>query len=178
MIDFQLNKNGDLLFEESQIINNSFELNFFVSQSDMLIMNLYTENLSPFSYLENKKEDRILAPGICMNMYLKKAENNKEIVLAKNEDYLEQQIKIRLQTALNTLLNNEDIGSDLDLYRHNIIMDKDDFGTIKESVKRAIKDILPDAEIDVEKIETIYLDYSNSLMITIKNDDYSYYYYV
>ena len=97
MIDFQLDKNGDLLFEESKIINNSFELNFFVSQSNIMIMNLYTENLAPFSYLENKKENKILAPGICMNMYLKKAENNKEIVLAKDEDYIEQQIKIRLQ---------------------------------------------------------------------------------
>ena len=113
-----------------------------------------------------------------MNMYLKKAENNKEIVLAKDEDYIEQQIKIRLQTTLNTLLHNEDIGSDLDLYRHNIITEKDDFSTIKESVRRAIEDILPEAEIDVEKIETIYLDYSNSLMITIRNRDYSYYYYV
>lgn len=178
MIDFQLDKNGDLLFEESKVINNSFELNFFVSQSNIMIMNLYTENLAPFSYLENKKENKILTPGICMNMYLKKAENNKEIVLAKDEDYIEQQIKIRLQTTLNTLLHNEDIGSDLDLYRHNIITEKDDFSTIKESVKRAIEDILPEAEIDVEKIETIYLDYSNSLMITIRNRDYSYYYYV
>ena len=64
MIDFQLNKNGDLLFEESQVLNNSFELNFFVSKSDTLTINFYTENLSSFSYLENHKEDRILNPGI------------------------------------------------------------------------------------------------------------------
>ena len=38
MIDFQLDKNGDLLFEESKVINNSFELNFFVSQSNIMIM--------------------------------------------------------------------------------------------------------------------------------------------
>lgn len=178
MIDFQLNKNGDLLFEESQVLNNSFELNFFVSKSDTLTINFYTENLSSFSYLENHKEDRILNPGICLNLYIKKIENNKEVVIAKDEDYIEQQIKIRLQTALGTLLNNEGIGSDLDLYKHNIIADNDNFSVIRESAKRAISDILPNAEIDVQKIETIYLDYSNSLMITIKNDDYNYYYYV
>ena len=56
--EVQLNKNGDLLFEESQVLNNSFELNFFVSKSDTLTINFYTENLSSFSYLENHKEDR------------------------------------------------------------------------------------------------------------------------
>lgn len=178
MVDFQLNKNGDIFFEESKNINNKFELNFFVSQSDVMTINFYTENLSSFSYLKSNKEDRVLNPGICLNIYTKKIENNKEVVLVKEEDYIGQQIKIRLQTSLGTLLNNEDIGSDLDLYKHNIISDKDDFSIIKKSVKKAIYDILPNAEIDVQKIKTIYLDYSNSLMITIKNDNYNYYYYV
>ena len=178
MVDFQLNKNGDIFFEESKNINNKFELNFFVSQSDVMTINFYTENLSSFSYLESNKEDRVLAPGMCMNMHLMKVENDKEIVLSKDEDCIEQQIKIRLQTALGTLTNNEDIGSNLDLYKHNLMSDKDDFSTIKESVKEALYDVLPNAEIDVQKIDTIYLDYSNSIMITIKDDEYNYYYYV
>ena len=178
MVDFQLNKNGDLLFEESQIMNNNFELSFFVAKSSTLILDFYTENLSSFAYLDNHKDDKILLPGICMNMYLMKAENNKEVVLSKNEDYIEQQIKIRLQTALGTLLNNEDIGSNLDLYKHNLMPGDDDFSVIEECARQAIEDILPNAEIDVQKIETIYLDYSNSLMITVKNDSYNYYYYV
>ena len=92
MIDFQLNKNGDIFFEESKNINNKFELNFFVSQSDIMTINFYTENLSSFSYLENNKEDRVLNPGICLNIYTKKIENNKEIVLAKKEDCIEHQL--------------------------------------------------------------------------------------
>ena len=115
MIDFQLDKNGDLLFEVSQNTSNNFELNFFVAKSSTLIMNFYAENLSSFSYLKNNKEDRVLAPGMCMNMHLMKVENDKEIVLSKDEDCIEQQIKIRLQTALGTLTNNEDIR--LCLYR-------------------------------------------------------------
>ena len=178
MIDFQLDKNGDLLFEVSQNTSNNFELNFFVAKSSTLIMNFYAENLSSFSYIKNNKEDRVLAPGMCMNMHLMKVENDKEIVLSKDEDCIEQQIKIRLQTALGTLTNNEDIGSNLDLYKHNLMSDKDDFSTIKESVKEALYDVLPNAEIDVQKIDTIYLDYSNSIMITIKDDEYNYYYYV
>ena len=73
---------------------------------------------------------------------------------------------------------DEDIGSNLDLYKHNLMSDKDDFSTIKDSVKEALYDVLPNAEIDVQKINTIYLDYSNSIMITIKDDEYNYYYYV
>ena len=56
MIDFQLDKNGDLLFEVSQNTSNNFELNFFVAKSSTLIMNFYAENLSSFSYLKNNKD--------------------------------------------------------------------------------------------------------------------------
>ncbi len=36
----------------------------------------------------------------------------------------------------------------------NLISDKDDFSVIKKSVRKAIYDILPNAEIDVQKIKT------------------------
>ena len=41
-----------------------------------------------------------------------------------------------------------------------------------------INDIIPNPQIEINRISTIYLDYSNSLMIIIKAKEYTYYYYL
>ena len=91
-----------------------------------------------------------------------------------------QQIQIRLNSALGTIKNNENIGSKLELYKHNLLNpEKDyDYSLIQQCVYNAIKDILPQAEITVTKSSTIYTDYSNSLIVIITYKNQNYYYYL
>ena len=148
-----LNKNGDILFKQSDRYKSSLQFDFFVTQSNGLIFDFYIEQL---------KDD-------------------KEIVCVDNEeDYIYQQIKIRLSSALGTIKENENIGSKLDLYKHTLINpEKDyDFTIIEQCVRDALYDILPNAEITVSKNSTIYTDYSNSLIVTITYKELNYYYYL
>lgn len=174
MKDFLLNTNGDIMFEKSNFIEDSLEFSFLVSSYKTLSLNFYIENYNDFEYSND------LNPQFVLEFNLKKIENDKNIVINENEEqYYQQQIKIRLETPLNTLLQNSNIGSNINLYNHKIITTKDNtFKDIKQCVKEALKDILPNAQIQVQKIDTIYLDYSNSLLITINFKNYSYYYYV
>lgn len=173
MKDFLLSSNGDIMFEKSNFIEDSLEFNFLVSSHKTLSLNFYIENYNDFKYLDG------FTPQFILNFNLKKIENDKSIVINENEEqYYQQQIKIRLETPLNTLLQNNNIGSNISLYNHKVITNDNTFEDIKKCVKEALQDILPNAQIQVDKIDTIYLDYSNSLLITINFKNYSYYYYV
>lgn len=171
MKDFLLNVNGDIVFQKSTLSKDSFQLDFLISPYKAIAINFYIENYNNFKHIDN------LTPQFLFNFNIKKIENDKKVIMAEDEEeYLKQQIKIRLETPLNTLLCNEEIGSNISIYNHKVM--GNDFEEIKECVKEAISDILPNAKIQVQKIDTIYLDYSNSLMITINFKNYNYYYYV
>lgn len=176
MVDFFLNANGDIDFIESNKKTDALHFNFLTAKSNVLNFNFYSENYdSSFSYLPN------LQPGLILNMYIDNIDYDKEISLTEsNEELLYQKLKIRLSSIKNTISNNENIGSTLDNYKHIILNSEkeNDFTDIKNCVAEAIKDILPNAIIDVKKIDTIYSDYSNSLIITIKSNDFNYYYYL
>lgn len=173
MKDFLLNTNGDIMFEKSNFIEDSLEFNFLVSSYKTLSLKFYIENYNDFKYLND------YTPQFILSFNFKKIENDKSIIINENEEqYYQQQIKIRLETPLNTLLENSTIGSSISLYNHKVMTNDNTFNDIKQCVKEALKDILPNAQIQVKKIDTIYLDYSNSLLITINFKNYSYYYYV
>ena len=101
-------------------------------------------------------------------------------IVTNEEDYIYQQIQIRLNSALGTIKNNENIGSKLELHKHTLLNPKKDYdySAVQQCVRDAIKDILPQAEITVSKSSTIYTDYSNSLIVTITYKELNYYYYL
>lgn len=171
MIDFILNSNGDLSFTVSDTENEQLQLDFFTSQNTSLFFDFYIENLREFSYLDN------LVPGLIFNFETSYINYDKEVYYSQSEeDYLLQQIKIRLSSPLGTIMGNENIGSELDFYKHKNI--DQNINSITDCIREAINDILPDAKIKVEKIDSGYFDYTNSLKITISNKDYNFYYYL
>ena len=171
MIDFVLNSNGDLSFFASDPNSNQFQLDFFTSNNSSLLFDFYIENFKSSSYLKDLK------PELVFNFELSNIEYNKDIYCTTSEeDYLFQQIKIRLSSPLETIMGNESIGSTLDYYRHKNI--DENIYTISECIKNAIKDIMPNVKVNVEKIGNAYFDYTDSLKITISNKDYNFYYYL
>lgn len=177
MYDFMLNKNGDILFKQSDRYKSSLQFDFFVTQTNGLIFDFYVDNPEPLSII---KEENV-HPGFQFDFYIDEMKEDKEIVGVTNEeDYIYQQIQIRLNSALGTIKNNENIGSKLELHKHTLLNPKKDYdySAVQQCVRDAIKDILPQAEITVSKSSTIYTDYSNSLIVTITYKELNYYYYL
>ena len=115
--DFQLNKNGDILFKQSNRDNSSLQLDFYVAESKGLMFNFYID-----SYIDEQEYLNDLDPEFIFEFYIDTPKNNKEILCIENkEDYLYQQLKIRLNSALGTIKGNEEIGSTIDNYRHILL---------------------------------------------------------
>lgn len=177
MFDFTLNKNGDILFKQSDRYKSSLQFDFFITQTNGLIFDFYIDNYETNSLIKEKN----VYPGLQFDFQIEKIKEDKEIMcVTKEEDYIYQQIQIRLSSALGTIRNNENIGSELELYKHNLLNPEKDYNysLIQQCAYNAIKDILPQAEITVTKSSTIYTDYSNSLIVMITYKDQNYYYYL
>lgn len=174
--DFQLNKNGDILFKQSDRDKTSLQLDFYVAESNGLVFNFYID-----SYIDEQEYLDNLDPQFIFEFYIDTPKNNKEILCINNKkDYLCQQIKIRLNSALGTIKNNENIGSTLDYYRHILLNPEkqNEYTELIDCVRNAIKDILPNAKIEIYNKPSIYTDFTNSLIISIIQDDINYYYYL
>lgn len=173
--DFKLNKSGDILFKYSDREYSSLQFDFFTSPTSGLVFDFYIDNYISEGYLSGLK------PMFSFQFYIDTPAYDKEIVPIKsNEEYIYQQIKIRLSSALGSIKNNENIGSELDKYRHTILNPnkETDYSEIKECVEKAIADILPDATIKVTAKDTIFTDFTNSLIVSISKGDFNYYYYL
>lgn len=170
MVDFMLDNSGDIMFAEASM-DSEFQFDFVVSNNSTLFMDFYIENLKEHQYLKN------MTPGLIYNFSISKITNNKEIVYnSDEEDYLYQQLKIRISSVVGTILNNEDIGSDIDKYRHKNIDKNLDY--ILGSIRTAIEDIMPDAKISIRKTDSGYYDYSDSVEVSISNKKFNFYYYL
>ena len=87
---------------------------------------------------------------------------------------MEQAIKIRLLSSLGSISGNLDIGSQIEKVIHNLI-DKD--GTItglKKYIKEAISDIISNPTIIIDKVNSKYADYSDTLRVTIIDNNNKY----
>ena len=85
-----------------------------------------------------------------------------------------------MSSALGTIKGNEGVGSTIDNYRHMLLNpDKQKpYTELIDCVRNAIKDILPNAKIDIYNKPSIYIDFTNSIIISIVQDDINYYYYL
>ena len=92
MIDIALNDNGDIMFEENEGYEESLLLNFIISNSTSLQLNMYIDNSDDIEF-----KNKVLQ----LNILLDVPEYNKEIVTISNEEFYEQAIKLRISTALN-----------------------------------------------------------------------------
>ena len=81
---------------------------------------------------------------------------------------------------MGTIKGNESLGSTLDNYRHILLNPdkKKDYKDIEICVREAIKDILPDAKITIYNTPSIYTDFTNSIIISIVQEDFDFYYYL
>ena len=173
--DFKLDKFGDIYFKYSDREESSLQIDFFTPPTNGLLFDFYVDNYTSNPYLTD------LEPLFSFSFYVDLPVYDKEIVSLENdEEYIYQQIRIRLSSALGSIKNNENIGSDIDRYRHLLLnpSKESEFTEIKECVRKAIQDILPNASIQIIPKDTIFIDFTNSLIIAISKGDINYYYYL
>lgn len=171
MLDFMLTDSGDISFIQVEDTDAEFQLDFFVSNNSALFLDFRVENYKDFEYINN------LTPGLVFNFTIDKVNYDKEVVYNYDEeDYLYQQLKIHISTTLNTVLGNEDLGCDVEYYRHKNI--DDNMNYILSSIETTVKDIMPNAIVTINKVNSGYYDYTDTLEITVSNKEYNFYYYL
>lgn len=168
MYDLMLTPNGDLAFEASEQLKDSLQINFVTSKSNALSIDFYIDNLI----------DRDPGNGLIIDFRVHKPLNNKTCREAVGQDFYEQCIRLRLESTIGTIKGNEEIGSRLELYKHDYVDSNSIENDVKKCVKEAIEDILSNATISIKKTKTPYLNYTNSFIITIVDQDKYYEYYL
>lgn len=169
--DLKLTETGDFSFKSTNGIDDkdSFTYNFHIATSDSL---LYSFNI------ENAGKEILHNDMLIYNFYIFKPEWNKQFSTVVDHDYIEQAIKLRLNTEQSTIRNNEDIGSSIHTVIHENLTNDRLKTKIVNIVQNAISDILPNCEIEVFVLNTNYLNYHDSIKIVIKNNEEIYYYYL
>ena len=173
--DFKLSNNGDILFKFSNKQEQSLQVDFYTSPTKGLVFDFYIDSYYSEQYLPN------LVPQFAFQFNTECKANDKEILTITDEqEYIYQQIKIRLSSVLGSIQGNEQLGSKLEKYKHMLLNPKkeNNYEELIACVRDAIKDVLPNAEITVINNQTIYTDFTNSLIISIIYNDYSYYFYL
>lgn len=165
MKDLFLTPRGDLSIENISDSKQRLEINFFTSKSNALRINFFVENT-------NIK--RIPKNSLVINFEINKPKEDKELRIISGDLAMEQAIKIRLLTALGSLRGNRDIGSKIETVIHSLI-DKD--STVKElekCIRQAISDLIDNPTVTIRVANSKYLDYSNTLSVTIISENKTY----
>lgn len=169
MMDLFLTKNGDLSFSpiNKRINTNVFEFNFHVARTDSLLYNFSVINIGSGDRHSNQFD---------YNFYIYKPEYDKVARTVSGTSYINQAIKLRLNTELGTVRNNESLGSELYKLMHSNIPNNKLQIKLQSIVKQALKDIVPDAVIEIHFLNANYLNYHDGIRIVIINNEDVYYY--
>lgn len=162
MKDLYLTPRGDLSIENIDNSSNRLEIDFITSKSNALVINFFLED-SYYKYISET--------ALNIAFELNKPEFNKELRLISGDEYLEQAIKIRLASSLNSIAGNEDIGSKIETIIHSYVDSPNTVKELEKLVKEAIKDIVPNANVYIQKPKTRYVDYSTNLKVIIIDGD-------
>lgn len=118
------------------------------------------------------------SPGFNYNFYAYTLKHDKINRVVTDKTYIQQAIKIRLNSESNSIRGNESIGADLYKFIHSNMDTPRLLTSICNKVKEAISDILPSCTVEAYIINSDYLNYHDSIKIVIINNEEVYYYYV
>ena len=142
-------------------------------------------SINKIEYLDDTIIDRIgdiqpveYSPNFDFEFYLYKPKQDKQVVMVNDKKYIQQAIKIRLDSESGAIRGNEDTGADLFKFMHSDMQTSKLLTKISAQVKSAISDILPNCEVQAYSINSDYFNYHNTIKIVIINNEEVYYYYV
>lgn len=165
MKDLFLTPRGDLAIENMADNKQRLEINFITSKSNALVLHFFVED----TYLKQRDKNSLL-----LNFNIETPEYNKELRVISGDLAMEQAIKIRLLSSLGSIRGNTDIGSKLETVVHHFIDRDSTLLNLEKCIREAIADIIPNPIIKVERLSSQYVDYSNTLKITIIDNQTEY----
>ena len=112
------------------------------------------------------------------DFYIHKPKDDKRNITVQDSSYIEQAIRIRLESESGSVLGNESLGADLFKLMHSDMQTSKLLNKISAQVKNAISDILPNCTVEAYTINSDYFNYHNTIKIVIINNEEVYYYYV
>lgn len=168
--DLYLTDNGDLTVTSSNRNSDvEFEYNFHIAPTDSLLFNFNIEN----SFKLQRKENQL-----DYNFYIYTPKYDKIAIAITDKEYIEQAIKIRLNTELNTIRKNEDLGTNIFTLLHSDPTNTKIKKQLENKVREAISDLFSEFSVSVQVMQSNYLDYHDNVRIVITNDEEIYYYYL
>lgn len=165
MKDFYLTPRGDLAISNIDTDSNKLEISFITSYSNALCLNFFIEDVQP---------NKLSSSSLKINFDIKKPAYDKEIKIISGDEYMQQAIKIRLNSALGSIRENLDIGSTLEEVIHELIDNQKTISSLKASIASAIYDLIPNPTIIINQSKSKYVDYSTGLNIIIIDNDKQY----
>lgn len=165
MKDLFFTSRGDLAIEDINDTRKRLEINFLTSKSNALQLNFFISD----TYQKNNSLNSLL-----INFNIETPLYNKEIRLINGDQAIEQAIKIRLLSSMNSIVGNKDIGSKLELIVHKFLDLEDTEQLAIKYIAEAIRDIIPNPSITIKKINSKYTDYSNGFNVVIIDKDKKY----
>ena len=158
MKDLFLTPRGDLAVENVTDSKQRLEINFITSKSNALVLNFFIEDTSPKQNTNN---------SLLLNFNIDIPEYNKEFRIISGDLAMEQAIKIRLLSSLGSIRGNTDLGSKLETVVHSFVDKDTTLLNLEKCIREAIADIVSNPIIKIEKVNGRYVDYSNTLKVTI-----------
>lgn len=157
--DFLLNSHGDISFEVAPKEEmEQFVFNFHYATSESLLFNFFAD----INGTKNREPDML---QFNFNTYTVLYDKKNKLI--SGDEYIKQAIKIQLETELDTLRENETVGSNIYKYRHMFMNPDEVIAFIEECAYEAIKDIVPNCEVKVYLRETDYYDFYNAIKISV-----------
>ena len=161
-MDFLLTPSGDISFEIYEKENNPFIISFITSKSKTLTVSFYTDNF---------KSIRTNDSSLVVNFSTYNPNNDKTITTTTSNEFYEQQVKIRLLTAIGDMKSYKTLGTNLESIKHEIIDNPEIEQKIHDEIARAIEDIIPNFELTISLKKDIYYGYSNCIVVEINDKD-------
>ena len=112
------------------------------------------------------------------DFYAYTLQNDKVNKIVSDKEYIQQAIKLRLNTESNSIRGNETMGADLFKFMHSNTQQSRLLNDISNQVKQAVSDILPNCTVRAYIINSDYLNYHDSIKIVIINNEEVYYFYI
>ena len=112
------------------------------------------------------------------DFYAYTLQHDKVNKIISGKDYMQQAIKLRLNTEINSIRGNEDMGADLFKFMHSNTQQSKLLNNISNQIKEAVSDILPNCTVQAYIINSDYLNYHDSIKIVIINNEETYYFYI
>lgn len=165
MNDFYLTPRGDLAIENIDTTSNQLKINFVTSESNALCLNFY---------LDDTYFNKINQNSLSINFSIDVPTYNKAMRVISGDECMQQAIKIRLCSALGSIRGNSDIGSTLELIKHDLLDNPNTVNSLKTVIATAIKDIIPNPTIMISNPQSKYTDYSTGYNVVIIDNDMQY----